>query len=107
MQLNADVLATKQCHDLLQRVAVFTDDADSVSLNARLGLLLRVLNGGHNDLCLLGRDPLHELDLLANAGVSRRFDLFELEVFERNAALDQLLREDLDDGLELVIVLAR
>ena len=33
-------------------------------------------------------------------------DLLVLEVLERDAALDQLLREDLDDGLERVLVLA-
>ncbi len=107
MKLDADVFASQEGHDLLQGVAVFADDSNGVALNAGLGLLLRVLDGRDDDLGLLGRDALHQLDLLPHAGVGGWLQLLELKVFERDAALDELLGQDLDDCLELVLVLAR
>ena len=107
LQVDADVLAAEQGHDLLQGVAVLADDADRVALDAGLRLLLRVLDRRDDHLGLLGRDALHQLDLLPHAGVGGRLDLLVLEVLQRDAALDQLLRQDLDDRLQLVLVLAR
>ncbi len=48
--------------------------------------------------------PLLELDLLADALTGGLLDLLVLEVLERDAALDELLREDLDDSGEGVLV---
>src|SRR5258708_518922 len=75
LQVDADVLAVQQRHDLLQGVAILADHPDGVALDARLGLLLRVLDGSDDNLGLLRRDSLDQLDLLANTGVSRRLDL--------------------------------
>ena len=106
LEVDAEVSAAEHGHDLLEDVAVFAGDADGVALDGGLGLELGVLDGGDDLLGLLGGDALLELDLLADGGVGGGLELFELEVLERDAALDQLLREDLDDGLELVLVLA-
>ena len=103
MEFDADVFAAEQGHDLLKGIAVFADDADGVALDAGLCFFLGVLNGGNDDLGLFGGNALDELDLLANRGVGGGLDLFELEVFEGDSALDELLGEDFDDGLEGVV----
>jgi hypothetical protein len=81
LEVDADVFAFEESHDLLEDVAVFADDADGVALDAGLGLLFRVLDGGDDDLGLFGGDALDELDLLADAGVGGWLELFELEIF--------------------------
>ena len=63
----------------MQGVAVFTDDADGVALDAGLGFFLRVLDGGHDDLGFFGGDTLNEFDLLADGGVGGGLELFELQ----------------------------
>ncbi len=105
LEVDAEVSAAELAHDLLEDVAVFADDADGVALDGGLGLELGVLDGGDDLLGVFGGDALLELDLLADGGVGGGLDLFVLEVLEGDAALDELLREDLDDGFERVLVL--
>lgn len=53
LEFDADVFAFEKGHDFLQDVAVFTDDADGVALNAGLGFFLRIFDGGDDDFGLL------------------------------------------------------
>ena len=46
-----------------------------------------------------------QLDLLTDGGVGGRLDLLELEVLERDSAFHELLRQDLFDRVEFVLVL--
>ena len=107
LEVDAEVSAAEHGHDLLEDVAVFADDADGVALDGGLGFELGVLDDGDDFFGVLGGDALLELDLLADGGVGGGLDLFVLEVLEGDAALDELLGEDFDDGLERVLVLAR
>jgi len=105
LELHAEVAGAQLGHDLLQDVAVLGDDANGVALDAGIGFQLRVLDDGDYLLGVFAGDALFQLDLLANGGVGRGFDLLVFEVLERDAALDQLLRKNFDDRLEGVLVL--
>src|SRR5579864_9525521 len=73
LELDADVFAAKESHDLLKGVAVFADDADGVALDAGLSLLFGVLDGGDDDFGLFRGNALDQFDLLADGGVGGRF----------------------------------
>ncbi len=106
LKLYAEVAGAKFAHDLLEGVLVLGGDADGVALDGGLGFELGVFDCGYDFLGIFAGDALLELDLLADGLARGLLDLLVFEVLEGDAALDQLLREDLDYGFEGVLVLA-
>src|SRR5208283_498016 len=105
LQRDAEVSGAQLGHDLLQRVAVLARYAHGVAQNAGLRLQLHLLDQRNHLPGLLRRNPLHQLDLLPDRGVCGGLNLFVLQVLQRDAALHQLLPQDLFDRLQLVLVL--
>ena len=93
--------AAQQGNDGLQRVAVLAGNSHSIALNACLHLLLRVLDQANNLLGLFSGDALLQGYLLAHAFARGRLHLAVSQVLERDAALDQLLRQDVLDRFSL------
>ena len=90
--------------DLLQVVLVPSRDAHLVGLDRGLDLELAVLDRLDDLLGLLDRDSLLDLDDLADGAARRRLDLLEVERLDGDPALDEPRLEDVDDGLQLVLV---
>ena len=105
-ELNVDpeIGLTNQGDDLLQAVAVFAGDADDLSVDGGLYLLLGILDELDDLTRLFNGDALLELDLLADGGAGGGLDFAVFKGLERDIALDELGLEDVDDGFELVLV---
>ncbi len=88
----------------LQRVAVFAADSHQISLDGSLRFFLRILNQLHDIPCFFDRNALLHRDFALGGSTGGGFDRAVGQSLQRNAALHQLLLQDVIHRLQLVLV---
>src|SRR5215831_21340667 len=89
LQGKAELPSLEHRDDRLEVVLVAAGDPDLVRLDRRLHLELAVLDGFDDLLGLLRRDPLLDLDRLADRSAGGVLDLPEIQRLDRHSALDE------------------
>src|SRR5208337_2994038 len=104
LHVNAEIVLPQHRNDVLQCIAIFAADANYITLNGSLDLLLGILNELDDVARLFDRNALLHGDALAHGRTRRLFDGAIGERLQRNAALYQLALQDIVDRLQLVVV---
>src|ERR1035441_1855827 len=104
LDVDAEVGVAQQLDYALQGVAVATADAHQVALDGRLHFQFAVLDLAHDLARLLDGNALLQRDLLFHRGAGRRNERTVSQPFQRHFALHQLAFQDLDHGLQLVLI---
>src|ERR1019366_3961569 len=107
LHVDAEIGLAEELDDGLQDVPVAAGDADEIALDGGLHFELGVLDGLDDFTGLLDGDALLQVDFLFDGGTGRGNDLAVGETLQGHVAFDQLRLEDIDDGLEFELILAR
>jgi len=104
LHIDAKISLAEQGNDLLEAVAIFSRDADDISIDRGLHLLFGILDGLDDLTGFFDGNTLLELHLLPYGGTGGGFDLSVVQRLEGDSPLDELGLQNVSDSLELVFV---